>query len=83
MYQKPKKRKDMVKSFLNETKIGNKSKNRVRKEKKKKDLWRIGRDCSYKKEESFMNLGLNEIALEWRYGLGVSPSFQYAPYLIT
>lgn len=26
----------MVKSFLNETKIGNKSKNRVRKEKKKK-----------------------------------------------
>lgn len=26
----------MVKSFLNETKIGNKSKNRVRKEKKKR-----------------------------------------------
>lgn len=48
--------------------------NRERKEKekkKKKDLWRIRKDFSCKKEESFMNPGLNEIRLNGGMGWGL------------
>lgn len=43
---------------------------REEKKKKKKDLGRIRKDFSYKKEESFMNPGLNEIHLNGGMGWG-------------
>jgi len=60
----------VVQPFLNETMIKSKSKNKREKKRKKKNLRRIKKDFSYKKEERFMNPGLNEIRLNGGMGWG-------------